>query len=106
MLVRAAAIRQGDTVLEPSAGTGSLAAFAVRARGKLMLNEIDPFRRRLLEIAFDVDVSGHDGEHIDDLQAQRALPDVIVMNPPFAASRDRARDRHIAAKHLITAAKR
>ena len=47
LAVRAAAIRSGETVLEPSAGTGSLAGLMKRAGGILMLNELDPFRQRL-----------------------------------------------------------
>ncbi|MBM2401056.1 methyltransferase, partial [Sulfitobacter pseudonitzschiae] len=106
MVVRAAAIRKGETVLEPSAGTGALAAFSARAGATLMLNEIDPFRQRLLRAVFGGEVTGHDGEHIDDLLQTPVLPDVVVMNPPFASSVDRSRDKHIAAKHLIAAAKR
>ncbi len=106
LAVRAAAIRKGDTVFEPSAGTGALAAFAVRAGGVPLLNEIDPFRQRLLKAVFGADVTAHDGEHIDDLLETPVLPDVVVMNPPFASSVDRSRDTHIAAKHLIAAAKR
>ncbi|MFT5363538.1 MAG: hypothetical protein ACI9VX_001159 [Dinoroseobacter sp.] len=106
LAVRAAAIRNGETVLEPSAGTGSLAGFAKRAGAKLMLNEVDPFRQRLLDVMFDAQASGHDAEHIDDLLTSTTAPSVVVMNPPFASSVDRSRDKHIAAKHLIGAAKR
>ncbi|GLO79872.1 hypothetical protein MACH23_32930 [Sulfitobacter pontiacus] len=106
MVVRAAAVRKGETLLEPSAGTGALAAFAARAGATLLLNEIDPFRQRLLRAVFGGEVTGHDGEHIDDLLQTPVLPDVVVMNPPFASSIDRSRDKHIAAKHLIAAAKR
>ena len=106
LAVRAAAIRSGEIVLEPSAGTGSLAGFAERAGAKLMLNEVDPFRQRLLDVVFDAQASRHDGEHIDDLLTSTTAPSVIVMNPPFASSVDRSRDKHIAAKHLIGAAKR
>ncbi|WP_370241457.1 strawberry notch-like NTP hydrolase domain-containing protein, partial [Pararhodobacter marinus] len=106
LVLRAAAIRRGETVLEPSAGNGALAAFAARAGGTLLLNEIDPFRQRLLRVVFSGEVTGHDGEHIDDLLQTPVLPDVVVMNPPFASSVDRSRDKHIAAKHLIAAAKR
>ncbi|MDH4541694.1 strawberry notch-like NTP hydrolase domain-containing protein [Sulfitobacter faviae] len=106
LVVRAAAIRKGETVLEPSAGTSALAAFAARAGATLLLNEIDPFRQRLLRALFGGEVTGHDGEHIDDLLQTPVLPDIVVMNPPFASSVDRARDKHIAAKHLIGAAKR
>jgi hypothetical protein len=106
LAMRAAAVRKGETVLEPSAGTGALAAFAARAGATLLLNEIDPFRRSLLRVLFGGEVMGHDGEHIDDLLQAPVLPDVVVMNPPFASSVDRSRDKHIAAKHLIAAAKR
>lgn len=106
LVARAAAIRPGETFFEPSAGTGALAGFVPRAGGKPMLNEIDPFRRALLEAVFAVVVTGHDAEHIDDLLATPDLPGIIVMNPPFASSVDRSRDRHVAAKHLIGAAKR
>lgn len=106
LVARAAAIRPGETVLEPSAGTGALAGYAVRAGGKPMLNEIDPFRRALLEVVFQTEVACHDGEHIDDLLTAPILPGAVVMNPPFASSVDRSRDKHIAAKHLIAAAKR
>ncbi|WP_439150433.1 strawberry notch-like NTP hydrolase domain-containing protein [Sulfitobacter sp.] len=106
LAVRAAAIRTGETVLEPSAGTGSLAGFARRAGAKLMLNEVDPFRQRLLDVVFDAQATGHDAEHIDDLLTSTTAPGVIVMNPPFASSVDRSRDKHIAAKHLIGAVKR
>ena len=106
MVVRAAAVRKGETLLEPSAGTGALATFAARAGATLLLNEIDPFRQRLLRAVFGGEVTGHDGEHIDDLLQTPVLPDVVVMNPPFASSVDRSRDKHIAAKHLIAAAKR
>jgi tRNA G10 N-methylase Trm11 len=67
LAVRAATIRPGETMLEPSAGTGALAAFAVLAGGKPLLNEIDPFRRALLEAVFDTEVTGFDAEHIADL---------------------------------------
>jgi len=106
LAMRAAAIRSGETVLEPSAGTGSLAGLMKRAGAKLLLNEVDPFRLRLLDVVFDAQVSGHDAEHIDDLLTSTTAPSVIVMNPPFASSVDRSRDKHIAAKHLIGAAKR
>ena len=106
LAVRAAAICKGETVLEPSAGTGSLAGLMKRAGGILMLNEVDPFRQRLLDVVFDAQASGHDAEHIDDLLTSTTAPSVIVMNPPFASSVDRSRDKHIAAKHLIGSAKR
>ena len=106
LVARAAAIRPGETFLEPSAGTGALAGFGALAGGKPLLNEIDPFRRALLAAVFYTKVTGFDAEHIDDLMTVPELPGVVVMNPPFASSVDRSQDRHIAAKHLVGAAKR
>ena len=40
MVVRAAAVRKGETLLEPSAGTGALAAFATRAGATLSYSPI------------------------------------------------------------------
>ena len=102
----AVGIRKGDLVLEPSAGTGSLAAMAVSRGANVMLNEIDPFRAALLEAVFDLTPSGHDGEHIDDLLCDPRKVDVVLMNPPFSSSVDRSKDPHTAAKHIISAAKR
>ncbi len=106
LAVRAAAIRAGETVLEPSAGTGTLAGLAARAGATVIIDAVDPFRRARVERVFDSEVTDFDAEHIDDLLTVPDLPGVIVMNPPFASSVDRSRDRHIAAKHLISAAKR
>lgn len=102
----AAGIRKGDLVLEPSAGTGSLAAMAVSRGANVMLNEIDPFRAALLEAVFDLTPSSHDGEHIDDLLCDPRKVDAVLMNPPFSSSVDRSKDPHTAAKHIIAAAKR
>lgn len=106
LAVQAAGIRRGEVVLEPSAGTGALAGFAARAGGQIALNEVDPFRRTLLGAVFETTATDHDAEHIDDLLAPDISPSVIVINPPFASSVNRSRDKHIAAKHLIAAAKR
>jgi len=49
---RAAQLRRGDTVLEPSAGNGLLAIFAELAEARLILNEIHDGRRRNLRELF------------------------------------------------------
>lgn len=106
LIADAAAIEPGDLVLEPSAGTGALAACAQIAGAELMLNEIDAFRAQLLNILFGLQITQHDGEHIDDLLADYRTPDVVIMNPPFSSSVDRANDKQIAAKHILSAGKR
>ncbi|MGR3435781.1 MAG: strawberry notch-like NTP hydrolase domain-containing protein, partial [Shimia sp.] len=102
----AAAIRPGDVVLEPSAGTGALAHMARRAGGRPVLNEFDPFRAAILQEMFGAPITRHDAEHIDDLLDRRHAADVVLMNPPFASSVARMGDPTIALRHVLSAAKR
>ena len=99
-----AAIISSDIVLEPSAGTGLLAAFAKRAGATLQLNEFDPVRASLLRLLFSgSDVSEYDGARIASLRAEDARPSVLLINPPFAMSLGRGTDRNAAARHLASA---
>ena len=89
--LQAAAIRSGDVVLEPSAGTGMLAVMAACAlgngsAGSLHLNEIAATRAGLLSGLFPgAAVTRHNAESLRDrLPALR--PTVVLMNPPFSAS--------------------
>ncbi|MFN3946398.1 MAG: strawberry notch-like NTP hydrolase domain-containing protein [Allosphingosinicella sp.] len=100
----AAVPRRGETVLEPSAGNGLLAAPAARAGARLVLNEIDPERRAGLAGVFPgACVSGHDAELLDDLLPERERPALVLMNPPFARSGGRGSDRFAAGRHLLAA---
>ena len=100
----AARVSSADLVLEPSAGTGLLAAFARRAGARLVLNEIDPMRACMLEAAFpDVPVTRHDAELIDDLLAPGIRPTAILINPPFSRSLGRHADPLAAYRHLRAA---
>ena len=107
--LQAAAIRPGDIVLEPSAGTGMLAVMAECALGKhaggaLHLNEIATVRARLLTGLFEhAPVTRHNAESIGDyLPGLR--PTVVLMNPPFSASPGVQRIRHDAdLRHLRSA---
>ena len=102
----AAAVRPGDVVLEPSAGTGALAHMGRRAGGHVILNELDPFRAAVLQEVFQTRPTRHDAEHIDDLLARDLLADVVLMNPPFSSSAVREGDPTIALRHVLSAAKR
>ncbi|MGE5564454.1 MAG: strawberry notch-like NTP hydrolase domain-containing protein, partial [Bacillota bacterium] len=94
----------GDFLLEPSAGNGLLAWPAPRAGARLLLNEIDAKRRSNLADAFpDAQLSGHDGELIDDCLAPELRPTLVLMNPPFARSIGRDEDRYAGARHLAAA---
>lgn len=95
--------RAGETVLEPSAGTGLLAVFAALAGAQLILNERDPGRAELLEAAFPACViTRHDAEILGDhLGGQRF--DAVLMNPPFSRSEGRGIDRRAGLRHLRAA---
>ena len=100
----AARIAPTDLVLEPSAGTGLLAAFASRAGARLVLNEIDPARAEMLGAAFPgVAVTRHDAELIHDLLAPKIRPTAVLINPPFSRSIGRHADRQAAFRHLRAA---
>ena len=112
--LQAAAIRPGDTVLEPSAGTGMLAVMAECALGKhaddgragdpLHLNEIAAVRAGLLAGLFEhAPVTRHNAEAIGDY-LPGLHPTVVLMNPPFSASPGVQRIRHDAdLRHLRSA---
>ena len=112
--LQAAAIRPGDIVLEPSAGTGMLAVMAECALGKrsngarsgnpLHLNEIAAVRAGLLAGLFaHAPVTRHNAEAIGDY-LPGLHPTVVLMNPPFSASPGVQRIRHEAdLRHLRSA---
>ena len=89
--LQAAAVRPGDTVLEPSAGTGMLAVMAECALGgsagkSLHLNEIARARAGLLAGLFPgARVASVDAEAVAD-RLPDVRPTVVLMNPPFSAS--------------------
>ena len=103
LAARAAQFRSDDLVLEPSAGTGMLAAHAARAATGLLLNERDEQRAALLGLALGQDVTSHDAEFIHDKLPSGLAPTVVLINPPFSRSEGRGRDRHAGARHLRSA---
>ena len=108
--LQAAAIRPGDVVLEPSAGTGMLAVMAecalgTDAAGKLYLNEYAQTRARLLTQLFPGSVvTAFNAEAIAD-RLRDVRPTVVLMNPPFSATPGVDRSRHDAdLRHVRSAA--
>ncbi|HEY1243909.1 MAG TPA: strawberry notch family protein [Hyphomicrobiaceae bacterium] len=101
----AAAIAPGDRVLEPSAGTGLLAAFAELAGASLVLNELAENRASLLSHLFpDVGVTRFDAARIDDHLDPAIRPTVVLMNPPFSALANVDRRRTDAAMRHVSSA--
>ena len=108
--LQAAAIRPGDVVLEPSAGTGMLAVMAEcalgeGAAGNLHLNEYAQTRARLLTSLFPQSVvTAFNAESIAD-RLRDVRPTVVLMNPPFSATPGVDRSRHDAdLRHVRSAA--
>ena len=108
--LQAAAVRPGDVVLEPSAGTGMLAVMAQcalgdRAAGALHLNEYAQTRARLLTRLFpQAAVTAFNAEAIAD-RLRDVRPTVVLMNPPFSATPGVERSRHDAdLRHVRSAA--
>ena len=106
--LQAVAIRPGDVVLEPSAGTGMLAVMAECAlgsgAGNLHLNEIADARRALLSRLFpETLITGVNAENAAD-RLPGARPTVVIMNPPFSATPGVHHIRHDAdLRHVRSA---
>jgi len=107
LMAKAASIGTRDHILEPSAGNGALALWGDVRDCSLTLNEIDRARRDALAHIFPrARLSGHDGELIAELAngpSSNVTPSVILMNPPFARSRERGVDGRTAMRHLRSA---
>lgn len=85
VVVKAAALRPGMSVLEPSAGTGNIAALARLAGALVDTNEIDSRRRELLALQ-EFLPTAFDAERLDNLLSADKRYDAVVMNPPFSAT--------------------
>ena len=77
--------RPGNQVLEPSAGTGSLAVWASGLGLITHTNEIDDQRRNLLE-SLGFKPTAYNGEFIHDFLPDEIEPDCVLMNPPFSSN--------------------
>ncbi|WP_298745349.1 strawberry notch-like NTP hydrolase domain-containing protein [uncultured Brevundimonas sp.] len=102
---RAAGLKAGDLVLEPSAGTGLLAIFAEIAGAELVLNELGEGRADLLGQLFPATaVTRFDAAHIHDHLDAAAIPTVVLMNPPFSAGvHVEGRVADAALRHMASA---
>jgi predicted RNA methylase len=115
IVAQLAGIQKGDILLEPSAGTGILAATAINRLfygepRHVILNEISPSRKTLLREIFDpkYEVFGMNAEYIHDVLPQpkqaSEQPTVVGMNPPFSSAiGNDKRDREACMRHLRSA---
>ncbi len=107
-VAQAAGIQASDVVLEPSAGTGLLALFAETGALDILLNELEPKRRAILQGLFtDRIVTSHNAEYIDDLLPRGFAPSVVIMNPPFSTSPTMTKaSPAVAGRHIFSALNR
>ncbi len=85
-------LQPGEIVLEPSAGTGSLAAWVGGGELQIHANEIDARRGELLR-CLGFAPTAHNAEFIDDLLEPAIQPDCVLMNPPFSANNGRTKEK-------------
>jgi predicted RNA methylase len=107
----AAAVRDGDTVLEPSAGTGSLLAAAERPGVKMVANELSDRRAEMLKALLGPEgrVFQENAEQLDNILPADVKPTVVVMNPPFSQTAGRMGDKKVietGANHISQALNR
>src|SRR5260370_601779 len=97
-----------DIVLEPSAGTGSLAIWARAVGAKVICNETSLRRNSLLRCVLNFDVLPLDAEIIDDLLPAEIQPAAVLMNPPFSSTGGRvAKNNPIyGARHVASSLRR
>ena len=106
LMILLAQPKPSDTVLEPSAGNGALVAMLPKVKG-LHLNELDGKRKAILEMQFtNASVTSFDGAMLSAHLPKAILPTLILMNPPFARSEGRGKDRYAAVRHLRSAISR
>ena len=106
----AANLRQGETVMEPSAGIGGIAIFADNAGASLVLNELSKRRAGVLQALFPrARHFSEDAAQIDNILPDSIVPTAVVMNPPFSATAGRkegTRDTMEGARHIEQALRR
>ncbi len=93
-----------DVMLEPSAGTGSIALWGTVVGAETIVNEITEVRAALLrQEGFDT-VMAEDAEHINNLLSKR--PTIVLMNPPFSAAGHKGlTSTEIITRHIDAALK-
>jgi len=97
-----------DIVLEPSAGTGSLAIWPRSVGAKVICNETSLRRFSLLQCVLNFDALPLDAQFIDDLLPAEIQPIAVLMNPPFSSTSGRVKSTNpvYGARHVASALRR
>ena len=109
-------VGEGDRVLEPSAGTGALCAFALAAGATVHANELADRRADLLAVLLaeaDQDpaqtLTRENADHLDAIVPASVRADVVLMNPPFSQTAGRLGSRRVptvGTDHVLQALRR
>ncbi len=99
--------REGEVIVEPSAGTGSLAHWPLAVGATVFTNEISPRRRALLRL-LGFEPGDVDAEFFDDLYDASVVPSGVIMNPPFSSTGGRVErnSSEFGARHFETMLRR
>jgi predicted RNA methylase len=100
--------KPSDIVLEPSAGTGSLAIWPRAVGARVICNETGLRRFALLRCVLNFDTLPLDAEFIDDLLPVEVQPTAVLMNPPFSSTSGRVKSTNpvYGARHVASALRR
>ena len=111
-----AGVGEGDRVIEPSAGTGALCAFALAAGASVHANELCGRRADLLasllaEAGQDPSrtLTRENADHLDAILPPGVRADVVLMNPPFSQTAGRLGHRRVptvGTDHVLQALRR
>ena len=109
-------VGEGDRVLEPSAGTGALCAFALAAGATVHANELSGRRADLLTVLLaeagqdpSQTLTRENADHLDAILPPSVRADVVVMNPPFSQTAGRLGSRRVptvGTTHVLQALRR
>jgi hypothetical protein len=97
-----------DIVLEPSAGTGSLAIWPRAVGATVICNETSLRRFSLLRCVLNFEPFPLDAEFIDDLLPADIQPTAVLMNPPFSSTSGRVTKTNplYGGRHVASALRR
>ena len=105
-----------DRVIEPSAGTGALCAFALAAGATVHANELSDRRADLLAVLLreagqdpSATLTRENADHLDAILPPEARADVVLMNPPFSRTAGRLGSRRVptvGTDHVLQALQR
>ena len=109
-------VGEGHRVLEPSAGTGALCAFALASGATIHANELSDRRADLLAVLLretgqdpDHTLTRENADHLNAILPPAVRADIVTMNPPFSKTAGRLGRRRVltvGTGHVLQALRR